>query len=113
MPDGQPVSKARLVCAAGLRWPVEESFEFGKGCLGLDQSQVRLYGAIARHTVLVMAALAACAVTARPAPQPHRYSAATPVRADLLPPAGLGMIPLTLPEITRLLAASPTWPARY
>ncbi len=31
---------------------------------GLDQSQVRLYTAIARHTVLVMAALAICAVTA-------------------------------------------------
>ena len=43
---------------------MEESFEFGKGCFGLDQSQVRLYTAIARHTVLVMAALAICAVTA-------------------------------------------------
>jgi len=25
--------------AAGLRWPVEEDFEFGKDCFGLDQSQ--------------------------------------------------------------------------
>ena len=38
--------------AAGLRWPVDEGFEFGKGGFGLDQSQVRLYAAIARHTVL-------------------------------------------------------------
>jgi hypothetical protein len=53
-----------LVFAAGLRWPVEEAFEFGKGCFGLDQSQVRLYAAVARHNVLVMAALAVCAVTA-------------------------------------------------
>jgi hypothetical protein len=44
--------------------PAEGDFEFGKDCFGLDQSQVRLYTAIARHTVLVMAALAACAVTA-------------------------------------------------
>ena len=58
------MSKTRLIRAAGLRWPVEEGFEFGKGCFGLDQSQVRLYHAIARHTVLVMAALAVCAVTA-------------------------------------------------
>jgi hypothetical protein len=31
-----------------------------KDSFGLDQSQVRLYTAIARHTVLVMAALAIC-----------------------------------------------------
>src|SRR2546430_11501214 len=46
------------------RWPVEEQFRAGKDLLGLDESQVRLYPAIARHTVLVMAALAICAVTA-------------------------------------------------
>src|SRR5262249_50260246 len=57
VPKGQRVSMARLIRAAGLRWPVEEDFEFGKDCYGLDQSQVRLYTAIARHTVLVMAAL--------------------------------------------------------
>jgi hypothetical protein len=27
----------RLIRAAGLRWPVEESFELAKGCFGLDQ----------------------------------------------------------------------------
>ena len=43
---------------------MEESFEFGKGCFGLDQCQARLYTAILRHIVLVMAALAICAVTA-------------------------------------------------
>ena len=42
----------------------EEDFEFGKDkLLGLDQCQVRLYTAVARHAVLVMAALAICAVT--------------------------------------------------
>jgi SRSO17 transposase len=64
LPEGQPASPSRLIRAAGLRWPAEEDFEFGKDCFGLDQSQVRLYTAIARHTVLVMAALAVCAVTA-------------------------------------------------
>lgn len=64
VPEGQLITKARLIRAAGLRWPVEEGFEFGKDCFGLDQAQVRLYTAIARHTVLVCAALAVCAVTA-------------------------------------------------
>jgi hypothetical protein len=64
VPEGQVITLTRLVRAAGLRWPVEEDFEFGKDCFGLDESQVRLYTAIPRHTVLVMAALAVCAVTA-------------------------------------------------
>ena len=63
-PKASPSRMTRLVRAAGLSWPVEEDFELGKDCFGLDQSQVRLYTAIARHTVLVMAALAICAVTA-------------------------------------------------
>src|SRR5206468_7980708 len=63
-PEGQLLTKSRLVRAAGLRWPAEESFELGKDCLGLDQCQARLYTAILRHTVLIMAALAICAVTA-------------------------------------------------
>ena len=64
VPEGQLASKARLIKAAGLRWPVEECFEFAKGCFGLDQCQARLYTAVLRHLVLVMAALAICAVTA-------------------------------------------------
>jgi hypothetical protein len=55
-----------------LRWPAEEDFAFSKDCFGLDQCQVRLYTAILRHAVLVMAALAICAITAALA-RPHRY----------------------------------------
>ena len=106
VPGGQRVSLSRLVRAAGCRWPVEEDFRSGKGCFGLDQSQVRLYAAIARHTALVMAALAICAVTAAllrrrtdtPAPAPRR---------DQPPPADPGLIPLTVPETARLLAHPP------
>ena len=64
VPEGQLLTKTRLIRAAGLRWPVEEDFRAGKDCLGLDQCQARLYTAIQRHVVLVMAALAICAVTA-------------------------------------------------
>jgi SRSO17 transposase len=91
--DGQAVSKARLIRAAGLRWPVEETFEFGKGCFGLDQCQARLYTAILRHIVLVMAA-----------------QAAPPAGPDDTPPADPGLIPLTVPEIRRLLAAALSQP---
>jgi SRSO17 transposase len=110
VPEGQAVSKSRLIRAAGLRWPVEETFEFGKGCLGLDQSQVRHYTAIARHTVLVMAALAICAVTAARLRGRTDTQAPPPSRPDQQPPAGAGMIPLTVPEITRLLTGPPAPP---
>jgi SRSO17 transposase len=107
LPEGQPVSRTRLVRAAGLRWPVEEGFEFGKGCFGLDQSQARLYHAIARHTVLVMAALAISAVTAALLRDRTDTQAPPPARPDQPPPADPGMIPLTVPEITRLLSSQP------
>ena len=107
VPDGQPVSLSRLVRAAGLRWPVEEDFRSGKGCFGLDESQVRLFTAIARHTALVMAALAICAVTAAQLRRRTDTRAPGPVRPDQRPPADPGMIPLTVPETAGLLAHPP------
>ncbi|MGD0067633.1 MAG: hypothetical protein ABSB76_29890, partial [Streptosporangiaceae bacterium] len=82
----------------------EEDFEFGKDCFGLDQCQARLYTAIARHTVLVMAALAICAVTAAQLRGRTGSQAPPPVTPDQAPPAEPGMIPLTVPEIKRILA---------
>jgi SRSO17 transposase len=104
VPAGQPLTLTRLIRAAGLRWPVEEEFRLGKDCSGLDESQVRLCTAIARHTVLVMAALAICAVTAAQLKDRTDTRPPPPVRPDQPPPAGPGMIPLTVPEIARLLA---------
>ena len=112
VPEGQLVTKTRLIRAAGLRWPVEEDFEFGKDCFGLDQSQVRLYTAIARHLVLVMAALAICAVTAALLRDRTDTQAPEPVRPDQPPPADSGMIPLTIPEIKHLLADASAVPDR-
>ena len=105
--EGQPASPSRPVRAAGLRWPCEEDFEFGKDCFGLDQSQVRLYTAIARHTVLVMAALAICAVTAALLRRRTDTQAPAPALPDQPPPADPGMIPLTVPETGRLLSRPP------
>jgi SRSO17 transposase len=107
VPEGQPLSMSRLIRAAGLRWPAEEGFAFGKGCFGLDQSQVRLYTAIARHTVLVTAALAVCAVTAALLRRRTDTRATAPVRPDQAPPTDHGMIPLTVPETSRLLSHPP------
>jgi SRSO17 transposase len=108
VPEGQPVSLSRLIRAAGLRWPVEEDFRSGKGCFGLDESQVRLFTAIARHTVLAIAALAICAVTAALLRRRTDTRAPVPRQADQLPPADPGMIPLTVPETARLLAHPPS-----
>jgi len=105
VPDGQLAPKARLIRAAGLRWPVEESFQLGKGCFGLDQCQARLYTAVLRHIVLVMAALAVCAVTAAQLRERTDTQAAPPVRPGDAPPADPGLIPLSVREIRRLLAA--------
>ncbi len=100
----------RLIRAAGLRWPAGEDFEFGKDDFGLDQSQVRLYTAISRHTVLVMAALAICAVTAALLKDRTDTQAPAPVRPGQAPPPDPGMIPLTVPEVRRLIGCASTRP---
>jgi SRSO17 transposase len=110
VPDGQILTKTRLIRAAGLRWPVEEDFAFSKDCFALDHCQARLYTAIARHTVLVMAALAICAITAARLKDRTDTQAPAPIRPGQPPPPEPGMIPLTVPEIKRLLAALTTRP---
>jgi hypothetical protein len=77
-----------------------------KGCFGLDQCQARLYTAILRYIVLVMAALAVCAVTAAQLRERTDTQAPPPARPDAPPPADPGLIPLTVREIRRLLAAA-------
>ena len=105
LPHGR-ASVTKLIRAAGLRWPVEEDFEFGKDQFGLDQCQARLYTAIRRHTVLVMAALAICAVAAAQLRDRTDTQAPPPTTPDQAPPPDPGLIPLTVPETRRLLAAA-------
>ena len=85
-PDRQPLMA--LVKIAGIRWAVEESFQAAKGQVGLDHYQVRGWTPWHRHITLAMLALALLAAIA----------AAQPPTTD-------DRIPLTLPEIRRLLAA--------
>jgi len=82
----QPVPLSTLVRTAGMRWCVEESFQICKGQVGLDQYQCRGWTAWHRFTVLAMVAMAILTVLA----------------AETLPPA-TGMIPLTAPEIRRII----------
>ena len=51
-PDDQPATMTFFVTIAGRRWPCEETFKTGKDTLGWDQSQVRTWDAICRHTAL-------------------------------------------------------------
>lgn len=61
-PRHAPVTE--LVRVAGSRWPIEECFQTGKGQVGLDNYQVRLYHAWYRHMSLAMLAQTFLAVTA-------------------------------------------------
>lgn len=80
--------------------------QIDKDHFGLDQCQARLHTAIARHTVLVMAALAVCAVVAARLKDRTDTQAPPPNTPDQPPPAEPGMIPLTVPEVKRLLAGA-------
>src|SRR5260370_11134211 len=60
---------------------------------------------MARPIVLVTAALAICAVTAALLKDRTDTQAPPPRRPGQPPPADPGMIPLTIPEIKRILAA--------
>jgi hypothetical protein len=90
------------------KWPVEEDFEFGKDCFGV--------GPVPRR---------ACTPRSPPcwswppwpsAPSSPRCSKTAPTQAPppgparSAPPAEPGMIPLTIPETKRLLAALTTRP---
>jgi len=61
-PRHEPVGE--LVRVAGTRWPIEECFQTGKGNVGLDNYQVRLYHAWYRHITLAMTAQSFLAVLA-------------------------------------------------
>src|SRR5439155_19189781 len=97
-PPSRPTTLMTLVRVACLRWPVEEGFEFGKDHFGLDHSQVRTYTALLRHTVLTMAALAVCAVTAAQA-KTRAPAPILPTAPDDTPPDDPGLIALTVAEI--------------
>ena len=132
-PQGRPVSLSVLLAVTGKRWPVEECHQQAKGQAGFDQHQVRLWPSFHRHTVLSMCALALlAAAAARPAAAPLSRvtgedahaggqpaeapaqpagwadTGILPVSADDPPPAGIGMVKVSVPEARRLLRLAAT-----
>jgi SRSO17 transposase len=93
----EPVTLATLVRVAGARWAVEETFQAGKGQVGLDHYQCRGWTAWHRFTILAMLALAilvaiAAASTAPPPTDPNHWARHN------------GPIALTCNEIRHLIA---------
>jgi hypothetical protein len=97
VPAGELLTKGRLIRAAGLRWPVEEGFEFGKDCFGLDQAQTR--GSIPRSS----GAPCSSAPPSRSVPSLPRCCASAPTAKPPNP-----CIPTTVPEIKHLTADTTT-----
>jgi len=81
-------------------WQTEEGFQTGKGLVGLDQHQVRRWGSWYRWVTLAMLAHAFLAVTRARATSPQRAKG-----GHGSVNGGLGLLPLTVPEVRRLLVA--------
>ena len=83
---------AELVRIAGQRWRIESCFEEAKGETGLDEYEVRAWTGWHRHITLSMLAHAYLTIVRR-----HAIGGEAPVvRAA-------GLLPLTVPEVRRLL----------
>jgi SRSO17 transposase len=107
VPEGQLVSKARLIRAAGLRWPVERNVQIRQGLLRprpvpgpplpRDRPPHRPgHGRISdlrRHRRLTT--------------RSHRYPGTAAGQARSAASRRPGVIPLTIPELSRLLATPP------
>jgi SRSO17 transposase len=101
VPAGVPATLRVLTTVTGRRWTIEEDHQLGKDQFGYDHFQTRLHTPILRHLVLVMAALAVCAITCADT-RPHTEAPRTPTSRTEAPPDDLGLIPLTVTEIKRL-----------
>jgi SRSO17 transposase len=131
-PDGRPATMTFFVTIAGRRWPCEETFKTGKDTLGWDQSQVRTWDAICRHTALAALAQlrhaairnALCGdITLPPPPGAKKDQeeeekeeqvrcadlgiplgdASVPARPGQPCPPGIGPVKLTIAETARLI----------
>ncbi|GAB2822430.1 hypothetical protein GCM10027073_61240 [Streptomyces chlorus] len=86
------VTLAQLVEVICRRWQIEETFQLGKTFTGLDEGQVTCWNSWMRWTLFSLAASAVFALTAAAT---TTASPAGPVR----------LVPLTCPELVRLLRA--------
>jgi hypothetical protein len=89
--DPHPVPLARLISAAVTRWKIEEDHQLGKQVARLGSGQVTTWTSWHRWTAISLLAYAFPAVAA--AVQRARDGSA----------AALGLIPVTIPELLKLI----------
>ena len=87
----RPVPLAVLVRVAGSRWRIEESFQAGKGLVGLDQHQVRRWRSWYRWATLAMLA--------------HAFLVVAALTSNTRHPPPPDLIGLTCNELQHLFAA--------
>lgn len=98
-PRGTPLEE--LVRVAGTRWRIESCFEAAKGEVGLAHYEVRSWLGWHRHVTLALFAHSLlAAIRAREETTFRREGAAERSSAAR---AGLELVPLTVPEVRRLL----------
>ena len=93
------VTLADLVDVVCRRWRVEEDFQAAKSLTGLDQGQVTCWNSWHRWSLISLIAAALLSVSTA------LHKAADPAHADESDPAKAAMIPLTRPELLRMLRA--------
>ena len=101
VPAHIPATLTVLAAVTGRRWTIEEDHEFGKDQFGFDHFQARRYTPIMRHIVLVMAALAICAVVTANT-RTRTTQPPIPTHSNEPPPDDPGLITLTVVEVKRL-----------
>ena len=89
-----------LVRVAGTRWAIEDGFQQAKNEVGLDHYEVRRWPGWYRHITLALLAHAFLVVTRAKATSQQAHKGG---RGGLT--GGLGLLPLTVPEVRRLLVA--------
>jgi len=94
-----PVALGDLVDVVCRRWRVEEDFQAAKSLTGLDQGQVTCWNSWHRWSLISLIAAALLSVSTAL----HRI--ADVARTDESAPAEAAMIPLTRPELLRILRA--------
>jgi SRSO17 transposase len=87
-----PVPLARLIAIATVRWRIEEDHQLAKQATGLDSGQVTRWTSWHRWTALCLLAYIYLAITA-----------ATQRRHDTAAGLDAGLIPVTVPELLRLV----------
>lgn len=103
VPPGTDLQKMAQV--AGTRWTVEECFEAAKGQVGLDHYEVRNWHGWYRHITLAMLAHAYLTVLCAHDIDPSLSQKKTisPTEYEELEVAARALIPLTVPEVRKLL----------